>query len=87
MIRRRRLLLAAASTVAAVAGAAPVATAMQSVRARRPIVMLVGALEGSEFDRMARVFATFFGLRLGAPEQGGVPVDVRNMPGDAGAPC
>ncbi|MFL5251406.1 MAG: tripartite tricarboxylate transporter substrate-binding protein [Rhodopila sp.] len=61
-----------------------VAMAMQALRARRPIVMLVGALEGSEVDKMARVFAGSFGAHLGAPEPGGVPIDVRNLPGDAG---
>jgi tripartite-type tricarboxylate transporter receptor subunit TctC len=56
---------------------------MQPDRAR-PLVMLVGAPEGSEFDWTARVFAGFLGPRLGAPEPGGVAIDVRNMPGDGG---
>jgi tripartite-type tricarboxylate transporter receptor subunit TctC len=84
VIRRRRLLLAAASASAALSCGSSVATAMQQIRARRPIVMLVSGLEGSEVDKMARVFGGFFGPHLGAPEPGGVPIDVRNLPGDAG---
>jgi tripartite-type tricarboxylate transporter receptor subunit TctC len=48
------------------------------------MVMLVGAPEGAESDRMARVFAGFLGPRLDAPEPGGVSIDVRDMPGDGG---
>ena len=68
MIPRRRLLLTATSAVAAVPVGARFAMAMQALRARRPIVMLVGALEGSEVDKMARVFAGSFGAHLGAPD-------------------
>jgi tripartite-type tricarboxylate transporter receptor subunit TctC len=58
--------------------------AVQPVRAKRPIIMLVGGLEGADLDKVARVFAAFFGPRLGAPQTGGVQIDIRNLPGDAG---
>jgi tripartite-type tricarboxylate transporter receptor subunit TctC len=46
--------------------------------------LLVGGTEGSETAKVARVFASFLGPRLGAPQPGGVEVDVRCMPGASG---
>ena len=80
MIDRRRILLAALSV--ALPGAAQAADVVRP--ARRPLTMLVGGAEGSETARVARVFASFLGPRLGLPQPGGVEVDVRCMPGESG---
>lgn len=79
MITRRRAIFAAAA-----ACLPSVAEAIQTVRARRPITLLVGAPEVSDAFAFAQVFAGFLGPRLGAPVPGGVPMDLRSIPGDAG---
>jgi tripartite-type tricarboxylate transporter receptor subunit TctC len=81
VIVRRRLLLAA---LAASSGAASPAWAVHPVPVPDPIVMLVGGPEGSDLDKVARAFATFFGPRIGEPHAGGIQIDIRNLPGDAG---
>ncbi len=73
-----------AALSAALPGAAHAADAVRPGPARRPISLLVGGTELSETAKVARVFASFLGPRLGAPQPGGVEVDVRCMPGESG---
>jgi tripartite-type tricarboxylate transporter receptor subunit TctC len=82
VINRRGILLGSLS--AALPGAADAEIVARLSPARRPLTMLVGGTETSETAKVARVFASFLGPRLGAPQPGGVEIDVRCMPGESG---
>lgn len=78
MILRRRGLLAGASAVAALA-VSPLARAVQSVRPRRHVTVLLGLRAGSALDKGARDFFDILG-----PHLPGTDFALTNVPGEAG---
>ena len=79
MIASRRGLLAGLSVAGALALVPAGGKAIQSVRPKRHVTLLLGFAEGSGPDRVARVFAQFLAPHL--PE---IDLGVRNLPGEAG---
>ncbi len=79
MTARRRGLLAGLSLSAALALAPARSRAVQTVRPKRRVTMLMGFPEGSAPDKVARDFLAFL-----MPHLPGIDIDPRNLPGDAG---
>jgi tripartite-type tricarboxylate transporter receptor subunit TctC len=77
MIVRRRELLAGLSASVFLGPAS--GSAVQPVRAKRHVTILLGFAEGSDPDKIARDFGGFL-----APRLPGIDLSFRNLPGEAG---
>ena len=75
----RRALLAGLSVSTALAAAPTTTRAIQSVRPKRHVTLLLGFRPGSGPDKAARAFVDFL-----APHLPGIDLALSNLPGDAG---